>query len=113
MLTPAPCCGLTPVRVDRPEDLPAGFVCEGCRRTPRPKAGSVVPLRELRAGARVRLRVDAVGRIEVANESRVRVVLDSTGEVRSFRTADGRDVEFKVPGRHLDLSPNTEVEVIL
>jgi hypothetical protein len=112
MLIPAPCCGVVPIRVERPEDLPEGFICSGCRHRARPKSGSVVRLREVPPGTHVRIHMDAAGRVELSNESRVRVALDPTGEVRTFTTGDGREVAFPVPGKHVDLSPDAEVEVL-
>lgn len=66
---------------------------------------------KLKEGMRIRLPHSGVFDVVLVNESRAHIVPAKKQE-KNFETLNGKKVEFEQIGRGLDISPNSEVEVL-
>jgi hypothetical protein len=66
---------------------------------------------KLKTGMRIKLPHSGVFDVVLVNESRAHIVPAKKQE-KKFETLTGNKVEFEQLGRGLDISPNSEVEVL-
>lgn len=66
---------------------------------------------KLKEGMRIRLPHSGVFDVVLVNESRAHIVPAKKTE-KKFETLTGSKIEFEQLGRGLDISPNSEVEIL-